>query len=613
MTSLPPQPPLVPDLRSLLTRLRRRIRAYVLLEGVAVSVAALALAFWSTLLIDWLWEPSQATRLVLLSAVGIGLALLVYRVLLRRLFAHLGDASMAVLIEQRFGQFQDRLLTLIAPANDYANDAVHQALLERTAHEAVETARRVQPGRVLDGRPLRRRIALAVGMALSVVLFGWFAHDTFGFWVQRMLLTESRWPRKTRLVVEGFPVDASGRRVEKVARGGDFEVSILADATREAPPPRDVEVRFRWEDGTRGRDSATRIGRATIGQDAYQPFHYTFKQVTLPLTFDVVGGDDRVDSLRLVVVERPEIVEMAVDCEYPAYLQRPPRRLAVAGPVEIPEGTRTTLSAVANKQLRQVVLRNADDETETVIDLSAAEVASRFTHPLPPLERETTLLMTLRDRDGIATRQPYRLILRPRPDAAPEIVVVLAGIGTAVTAEARIPLEGEVTDDHGLDRLWVDLAVDSRQAKRVACPLDSANPQSVGFEKTIELPTLGVPVPIQPGQRLRVQVKAADRRDLEGGPNIGASQIFLLDVVTGDQLRSILERRELMLRRRFETLYGEMMETRDLLGRLRITPVTKTPPSRRDDDPDHAGAGLGLLDGRRAGRTTGQLVDSRMG
>ena len=51
--------------------LRRRIRRYIWLEGVAKATACLGAAFWLSLLIDRLWEPSRAVRGILLAGVGL--------------------------------------------------------------------------------------------------------------------------------------------------------------------------------------------------------------------------------------------------------------------------------------------------------------------------------------------------------------------------------------------------------------------------------------------------------------------------------------------------------------------------------------------------------------
>jgi hypothetical protein len=63
-------------------------------------------------------------------------------------------------------------------------------------------------------------------------------------------------------------------------------------------------------------------------------------------------------------------------------------------------------------------------------------------------------------------------------------------------------------------------------------------------------------------------VKASDRYNLTGAAHAGASQQFALDVVTVAQLLATLERRELELRQRFETIQAKVTDTRNLLSRV---------------------------------------------
>ena len=82
------------------------------------------------------------------------------------------------------------------------------------------------------------------------------------------------------------------------------------------------------------------------------------------------------------------------------------------------------------------------------------------------------------------------------------------------------------------------------------------------------------------GQKLLVCVKAADRYLPSVGhshvppngraeqPNVGTSRRWLLDVVTPEQLRTMLEAREIVLRQRFEQIVEEVTETRDSLARI---------------------------------------------
>ena len=74
---------------------------------------------------------------------------------------------------------------------------------------------------------------------------------------------------------------------------------------------------------------------------------------------------------------------------------------------------------------------------------------------------------------------------------------------------------------------------------------------------------------MEPGQKLEFAILSADKYDLEGGPNIGHSDTYTLDVVTLDQLLARLEGRELALRRRLEQIIEEITATRDSLLRVK--------------------------------------------
>jgi hypothetical protein len=72
----------------------------------------------------------------------------------------------------------------------------------------------------------------------------------------------------------------------------------------------------------------------------------------------------------------------------------------------------------------------------------------------------------------------------------------------------------------------------------------------------------------QVGDRLTVALKASDNCELQAGPNVGQGERYQLDIVPPEQLLSMLEGRELMLRRQFEIIYQELTDTRDGLARL---------------------------------------------
>ena len=562
---------LPPHVARSIAELRGGIRTYVWLEGIAWLICLAGIAFWLALSIDWLFEPTPRARLLGWGLVAAAAGYLIYWLVISRLRRHLSDADLALVLERRFPELDDSLLTIVELRSRGTQSAVEDRLLELAGHVADERVANLPLERVFNPRPLRRSAALGIVLVLSVVLFAFTYSDAFGVWIRRLALSTELWPRQVHLVVDGFEPQENGQRVALAARDSQFELIVRADLTQQYQLPRRVEIRYRLADGRRGRAAMSRRGQAVAGRHAFQEYRYQFKALTADLVFDVVGGDARIDDLRLRVVERPRIVNMELDCEFPAYLSRADRTLNVTGNVELPEATRVTLRARTNKRLRSVL----------VSDVAAGQGTSEFAPPsdgyefqlaLPPLANDAELAVSLEDDDGIVSQEPYRLSIVHLPDAPPQVNARLAGVRTAITPDARIPFSGRISDDYGLDRIWFEYRVDQqplerRQWARLTNEVTAVDELELFDLRAYDSETKRRLVDVQVGQRFSLTIAAADRYDLSAEPRWGTSPAFQFEIVTPAQLRALLERRELSLRQRFESIQERMLDTRDLLAR----------------------------------------------
>jgi hypothetical protein len=560
------------SVRHALNAVRRRLRAYVFGEGLSLVVLLFGAAFWLGLLLDWWFEPSAAVRrasLVMLLVAGLYVC---YRYVIRRAFVPISDVSAALLLERRFPQLADHVLTAVhfAAAPGRAA-AYHPDLIARTRKEAAVAIQTIHGGQVFRRGPLIFAAATAAGTCLSIALFALLASDAFGFWLNRIALSDETWPRRVHLEVVGFPADEGGSRVHKLAKEDGFELLVRASLEGYVAPEV-VEIRTRSEDGRRASDTLTRVGDAQAGRDEFQLYRYEFKRVAENITLDVVGGDDRVRNLRLLVVERPELHSLELECEFPLYFERVPRRLVVTGGMRIPEGTRLVLHAMSSKPLIASQVRTsqtAQNDTLTFADRPQRELRWEY----GTIRDDDVLLVTATDVDGVSCREPYRVSLAVVPDEPPQIAVRLAGIGTAITPDARIPMVGKISDDYGLKDAWFEYQVDGEPFARL--PLDTEPSAEVVVSTNDAFDTRAIDeatgerlLVLKPGQRLALWLKASDRYDLSDEPRAGSSQQFVLDVVTMAELLALLERRELELRQRFEAIVEKVTDTRNLLGRI---------------------------------------------
>jgi hypothetical protein len=593
-----PDPTNTPELprsvRRMLDAVRRRIRAYVWVQGVAITIIALGLIFWLGLAADWLFEPSPMIRRVGLVAAGCIACFVCYRYLLRRIFVPISDTTAAVLLERRFPALKDHVITAVDVASIPAHAAAYDPDLIAQTNEAADTAiAKVNPGDLFNRRPLLRSVVTAVALVASLAAFAILSRDVFGFWLQRIALSETPWPRRVHLEVVGFPPTAAGDRIHKLAQDDDFELLVHAN-TNGYDVPKEVEIRYRLADGRRGRDALTRVGEAAASREDYQLFRYEFKHVVGNMDFDVVGGDDRVRDLHLQVVDRPELAAIELECIYPEYLGRQPRRLPVTGGMRIPEGTKLTLHANSTKPLTAARVHAAKDKKETSLAL-AENGPQKIDYDYGTLTADDVLLVSVTDTDGVAAREPYRVSLSAVKDEVPQVAVRLSGISTAITPDAVLPVVGKITDDYSLDRAWYEYQIDSSAA--VARPLaqqPNGQPTLDKFDsfdtRAIDPATGKRAIQLKPKQRLTLTLKSADRYNLDAQQqpsknppaHAGSSQQFTLDVVTPADLLALLERRELALRQRFEAIYEKLTDTRNLLSRVgadEAAPKPAEPPA----------------------------------
>lgn len=552
-------------------RLRRWVRAYVLIEGIATTVIVLCLAFWIGLIIDWSLEPSVAVRVALWAVAAGAVGYAFYHMVWRRIVVPLSDASLALLLERRFGDFNESLVTTVESLGRQQDSEFQAALLGRTARQAVERLREAPLRRVFRVRPLLRKLLLAVGLIATIAAWAAFNEQAFGFWLERMQLSQTPWPRRVDLQVAGFE-EVDGVLTAKVARDDDFELLATASIVDEHVAPERVEIRYRLADGRRGRDPMTRVGQALPGRDQRQRYRYQFKSVASNLNFDLYGGDDRVENLQLLAVDRPTVSKIEIRSTPPDYLGQAPLLIQSAGRASVPEGSRVVCRVAANKPLVEITVRDAQRQVDLPVERVAAE-ADRFTVDLGEVRTDRVLLVSLRDVDGIETREPYRVVVAAIPDETPEASVQLRGIGSAITPQAVLPMVGEVTDDYGMERIWYEMSVDQREP--VVRPIDR---QPRGNRRVTALSPLDLSatdeasnrplLELAPGQQLALRLRAVDAYNLGDQPHVGSSQRFLLDVVTPSELRGLLERQELALRQRFESIYEKMIGTRKLLDRV---------------------------------------------
>ena len=505
------------------------------------------------------------------------------------------NSSMAMLLERRFGHFHDSLITSVELSG--ADVDTSEQMLSQTQTAAVGNLRQVTLSSVFDARPLVFSLIGAILLTSSVGLFYAAQADAFMIGVERIYgLRDTPWPRNARIEVIGVSVpqstqgnDATVRLTRvpfvdqnvKVARGASVELTVRADGAARVVP--DVcTIHYRTAEGDRGRVNMTRVGRIRDGFQTYSYNGKPFKGILSTVTFDVVGFDHRLRGYTLQVVDAPAVVSVDLRCSFPKYMVNDelglwlPRDVALSSGSQLPIGTNVTVIAKSNKPLREVRVFNTHTETSKTLKVESLDDDKYgFSIPLGEIHENVSLEVTLLDSDGVPSERSHRIYIGAIEDQAPMVNISLRGVGTAVTPDVLIPIQGTVRDDYGVARSWLEVLIGDGESQEL--PLVVAK-GIVAADIDFRAKRAEGDIVIEAGDTLNLTIKSADRCDLNGPPNVGLSDHYQLEVVTPDELLSRLESRELGLRKRFEQVVTEVAEMRDSLVRVKTEgPEAKTP------------------------------------
>lgn len=575
------QPPQLADnVTRLLDGLRWRIRLYVFFQGMALLLAFVGLAFWISLLIDH-WRLPIMGRHIVLASFGLVAAMILLRFVLVRCSATFSNQSLALLIERRYPGLQDSLATAVEFAE--RGDPAHKfdpQMLGQTYERATREISQVRLSTLFNAAPLGRAILIMIVLLASVVGYAMAAPRDWNIWVDRWLLSKNvDWPRAVTLVVLKPEALAGPNQIVKVAVGSDLQLKVAVELNRNDFPTIDFPESVRVYHKSRDRYTPEMDPQEPLPGDV-RHYTYQFPPLLKSQEFDLAAADGELRGLRIQVVDSPAITSMKLRCKYPDYMGRSVRDETALPEMILPFGTQVELLAETNKELVKLDIHFvSDDGTITPAPHTLGSDRKSFSTAFE-VASNRKILMKLHDTDGIESRAPEVLRISMRGDELPQLAVRMKGIGSAITNQARIPIVGKLSDDYGLKRLWYDYSIEVGAVREGKTPVPSSDPQERNLAQPAldrtELVLTGEAFEVEalkllPGDKLSLQIKAADGfqyvvGEKTLGPNLAATERFPLDIVTPDQLRMILETRELMLRKRFEQIREEVRASQESLG-----------------------------------------------
>ncbi len=590
-----------PSIGQKLVDLRGLISRFVVSQSLIILAIWFLAAFWTFGLLDYIpaklgaAESPQVVRLVMLFLLGTVSLYLLYRFLWQRWKVRWSDSSLALLIENKHPEFQSALVTTVQAARPTAmvqtsieEHPLRPGLLGLARDRASELIESVDVNALVRFRPLQIQLVvlgvlLGSSCVVALVQPGWTFH-----WAKRFFaLSDVPWPRSTELGVDGIEMDVptfTGRNtrqrylvpfrdgVASVPKGQACQLKTWAKLSGKIVPEV-CTVYYRDTAGNRGRANMRRL----TADKQKQPFVLDgppLESVNDSLWLSVTGGDARISELKLRSVEAPLVTELQINVTYPEYLQRSTKTtwgnetIPYRTGMRLPQGSQLELLLKTNKSVERcdfVIVRAGDsgEKSQPEQTMAISERQSAFQMPLGSLDGNLLLELRLWGEDGICSSRVQQFVISAINDQPPQVDLVLQGIGTSITENAMLPMVGKIKDDYDVKDAWVETVLNADPLLKT--PLSIQPDGKAVSQLDLKVMRDGGQLDAKVGSTLGLNVAAEDYLNLRNEPHVGRASPIQLAVVTPEQLRILLERRELAMRARLEQIIGELSQMRDLL------------------------------------------------
>lgn len=535
-----------------LSRLRERLRFYLVVAGVArLGIVIVAAALGQLLLDRWL-SLSVDQRIVLNILITLLWLVLAFRWLIKPLTEPLDDLRLAYLIDRHFPALQDRATAAVHYLTNWGHRPVHgsPALINALLRDVVEPLRQVDVLKVLNPRRLRNAAALFIGLfLLSVAAFQLFPGLMHTWFARNWLLADIAWPQHTYIYA-----DLNVDRTIYHPRGE----SLTITARFEGRPPNNALLHWRSSAGTHDALNMTRVGNERLTA--------SLGRISEDLRLHITGGDAETPPFRVQVVDRPRVVATAAEITPPDYTNLPPARIEQETTLELLAGSALTLTARLNKPVARGTLVAATGAALPAEFVSPEELRVRWPTPV-----SGTYYFALEDERGLENVRPVRLAIKVNADRPPEIELTVRAVREFITPRALLDLIAVVRDTYGLTAATL-------YAQRQEDPpllIRSLTPDTPRRAAELTSRLAVTRLNVEPGQRVRVWAEAVDNQP--GGENRARSAVFELRVLSPAAYRDEITRRELELRQELEDILSEQRGLRD--GVTRLSPPALESPS----------------------------------
>ena len=500
------------ELQARVLAARRVWKRTLFWTGCAIAVVGLIAILAGAAIVDLLMPLPGSIRLVLLIGVIGAVGYLLYRYLIQPLRVKLTPHDVALNVERKHQDLEDRLVSALQFGEVETEDPIKSHLLQRLVTDAVEQTEGIDFKATIDKSKKRKHVGIAVAALVGCVLIALIFPVELNTSLNRLL---SPWEKTEPVYTTKLTVEPGNARI---LRGRSLAINIAVtgkaadkarlvytkrDSTADTEPPPRQEIDMVRIEGEKRK------------------FGYELFNINENIEYYVTANGTESERYTVEVFDMPKLTAIEIAYTYPEYTKLKPIIQQGEGNIRAVAGSQAEVRITTNKAIQSATLTvDAQDPIPMLIF-----DARTLTTTLDVLNdgKYTVKLLCV---DGFNNQTPIEYTITAIPDEPPEVVIKEPGRDIKATKLEEVRVLAEATDDYGVEEMTLMYSIGSGEAQEL--PVETAE---VKAEKIISNAYVFYleELDVEPGELISYYAQATDN-NTRTGPGTSTSELYFIEV-----------------------------------------------------------------------------------
>ena len=479
--------------------------------GCAIAVAGLIAILAGAAIVDLLMPLPHSVRIALLIGIIGAAGYLLYRYLIQPLRVKLTPHDVALNVERKHRDLEDRLVSALQFGETETDDPIKSHLLQRLVTDAVERTDGIDFKATIDKSKKRKHIGIAVAVLAGGALLALIFPAELDISLNRLL---SPWEKTEPVFTTKLTVEPGNARI---LRGRSLAINLevtgkAADKARliytKGDPTAEAEPKRQEIDMVRIEGEKRRFG-------------YEIFNINEDMEYYATANEAESERHTVKVFDMPKATAIEIAYTYPEYTQLKPIIQQGEGDIRAVAGSQAEVRITTNKAIQSATLTvEAQDPTPMLI--SDGRTLTTTLDVLNDGKYSVKLLCV----DGFNNQTPIEYTITAIPDEAPEIVIKEPGRDIKATKLEEVRVLAEATDDYGVENMTLMHNIGSGEARELeAETIEVIENKIISGAYVFYLEELDV----EPGELISYYAQATDN-NIRTGPGTSTSELYFIEV-----------------------------------------------------------------------------------